>query len=53
MQYNEEIAVAGGDPERLTVRWTIWGPVLGTDFMGRLRAYALGGARAGPARGRR
>ncbi len=37
-QYNEEIAVAGQDTERLTVRWTIWGPVVGTDFMGRLRA---------------
>lgn len=36
--YNEEIAVAGREPERLTVRWTIWGPVIGTDFMGRLRA---------------
>ena len=37
-QYQEEIAVAGGDTERLTVRWTIWGPVVGKDFMGRLRA---------------
>ena len=37
-QYNEEIAVAGQNTERLTVRWTIWGPVVGTDFMGRLRA---------------
>ena len=37
-RYTEEIAVAGQDPERLTVRWTIWGPVVGTDFMGRLRA---------------
>jgi penicillin G amidase len=37
-QYEEEIAVAGEEPERMTVRWTIWGPVLGADFMGRLRA---------------
>ena len=37
-QYNEEIAVAGQNTERLTVRWTIWGPVVGTDFRGRLRA---------------
>jgi penicillin G amidase len=37
-QYEEEIAVAGEEPERLTVRWTIWGPVVGKDFMGRLRA---------------
>jgi penicillin G amidase len=37
-RYEEEIAVAGDDPERITVQWTVWGPVLGTDFMGRLRA---------------
>jgi penicillin amidase len=34
----EQIAVAGGDAERLDVRWTIWGPVAGTDHRGRLRA---------------
>ena len=42
-QYDEEIAVAGQASERLTVRWTIWGPVIGTDFMGRLRAARWAG----------
>jgi penicillin amidase len=38
--YAETIQVKGGSPIALDVRWTIWGPVLGTDHKGRLRAYA-------------
>ena len=38
--FTETIAVSGGSPVKLAVRWTIWGPVLGTDHKGRLRAYA-------------
>ena len=38
--YTEKIEVTGGSPVTLEVRWTIWGPVLGTDHKGRLRAYA-------------
>jgi penicillin amidase len=34
----ETIAVAGDDTAPLDVRWTIWGPVTGTDHRGRLRA---------------
>ena len=32
--------MAGGDAVKMDVRWTIWGPVLGADYKGRLRAYA-------------
>ena len=39
-RYDETIEVTGGDPVKIDVRWTIWGPVLGTDHKGRLRAYA-------------
>ena len=39
-RYSETIEVTGGDPVKIDVRWTIWGPVLGTDHKGRLRAYA-------------
>ena len=38
--YTETIEVTGGDPVKMDVRWTIWGPVLGADHKGRLRAYA-------------
>jgi penicillin amidase len=38
--FKETIDVSGGSPVTLDVRWTIWGPVLGTDHKGRLRAYA-------------
>jgi penicillin amidase len=38
--HTEKIDVAGGSAVRLDVRSTIWGPVLGTDHKGRLRAYA-------------
>jgi len=37
-RYDEVIEVAGGEPEHLTVSWTIWGPVIDTDFRGRPRA---------------
>jgi len=39
-RYDETIEVTGGDPVKIDVRWTIWGPVLGSDHKGRLRAYA-------------
>lgn len=39
-RYSETIEVAGSDPVKLDLRWTIWGPVLGTDHKGRLRAYS-------------
>jgi penicillin amidase len=39
-RFTEKIEVTGGSPVNLEVRWTIWGPVLGTDHKGRLRAYA-------------
>jgi penicillin amidase len=38
--YPETIEVSGGKTVNLDVRWTIWGPVLGIDHKGRLRAYA-------------
>jgi penicillin amidase len=38
--FDETIAVAGEDAQHEQVKWTIWGPVLGTDHRGRLRAYA-------------
>ena len=38
--FDETIAVAGAPAEHEQVRWTIWGPVLGSDHRGRLRAYA-------------
>ena len=37
-RYEEVIEVAGGRPEKQTVSWTIWGPVVGADRRGRLRA---------------
>jgi penicillin amidase len=38
-EHDEAISVAGEDDRSVTVRWTIWGPVLDTDFRGRPRAY--------------
>jgi penicillin amidase len=38
--YDETIEVKGGSPVKTDVRWTIWGPVIGRDHKGRLRAYA-------------
>jgi acyl-homoserine lactone acylase PvdQ len=33
-----------GQRQHEQVTWTIWGPVLGTDYRGRLRALRVGGA---------
>ncbi|MBI4264830.1 MAG: penicillin acylase family protein [Acidobacteria bacterium] len=38
-RYEEIIEIAGQPPQRDTVEWTIWGPVLGPDHRGRPRAY--------------
>ena len=38
VEYEETIEVKGGEPESVTFRWTRWGPVVGTDHRGRLRA---------------
>jgi penicillin G amidase len=38
-RHEEVIEIAGQPAQRDTVRWTIWGPVLGPDYRGRLRAY--------------
>jgi penicillin amidase len=37
-QHREIIAIAGEAADLFDVRWTMWGPVLGTDHRGRLRA---------------
>ncbi|MDA1183634.1 MAG: penicillin acylase family protein [Acidobacteria bacterium] len=37
--YDEVIDVVGGPAEHQSVRWTIWGPVLEPDHVGRPRAY--------------
>jgi penicillin amidase len=37
--YDEVIDVAGGPAEHQSVQWTIWGPVLEPDHVGRTRAY--------------
>jgi penicillin amidase len=39
-QLDETIAVAGETAQHEQVKWTIWGPVLGPDHRGRMRAYA-------------
>ena len=39
-QFDETIAVAGEAAQHEQVKWTIWGPVLGPDYRGRMRAYA-------------
>ncbi|HUG12838.1 MAG TPA: penicillin acylase family protein [Opitutaceae bacterium] len=38
--FQESLAVAGSEAEIHTVRWTRWGPVLGTDHRGRTIALA-------------
>jgi penicillin amidase len=38
--FDETLAVNGGDAETLNVRWTRWGPVIGTDHRGRTIALA-------------
>lgn len=37
--FDETFEIAGRPSEREAVQWTIWGPVLGRDYAGRLRAY--------------
>ena len=37
--HTETIEVAGEDPVRVDVPWTIWGPVLEPDYRGRARAF--------------
>jgi penicillin amidase len=38
-QHDEVIDVAGQPSQHQQVQWTIWGPVIGADHRGRLRAY--------------
>ncbi len=38
-RHDEVIEVAGAEPERQTVLWTAWGPLLAPDHHGRPRAY--------------
>jgi len=38
--FDEAITVTGEPAQHEDVTWTIWGPVLGADHRGRLRAYA-------------
>ena len=37
-EFEETIAIRGGEPGRVGYRWTRWGPVVGTDHRGRLQA---------------
>jgi len=50
--HNEEILILGAEPSTLEVRWTIWGPVIDEDHLGRPRvlrwiAHDLEGANLG------
>ena len=38
--FDEAIDIAGQPPQHEDVAWTMWGPVLGADHRGRMRAYA-------------
>ena len=38
-RYEETIEVAGEAPQKESVRWTIWGPVMPPDHEGRFRAF--------------
>ncbi len=38
-RFDEVIEVAGGEVVHLPVAWTIWGPLLDPDHLGRTRAY--------------
>ena len=38
-RFHEVIEIAGEAPRHEEVTWTIWGPLLGADHRGRLRAY--------------
>ncbi len=37
--HDETIEIAGQPAQRMVVQWTRWGPLLGPDHRGRLRAY--------------
>lgn len=37
-EHEEIIEIKGSEPRAVTYRWTRWGPVVGTDHLGRLRA---------------
>ena len=37
-EYEETIRIKGSEPQAATFRWTRWGPVVGADHQGRLRA---------------
>lgn len=39
-RFDETISIAGEPDQHVTVAWTVWGPVLGPDHRGRLRAYS-------------
>jgi penicillin amidase len=39
-RFDEMISIAGEPDQPVTVAWTVWGPVLGPDHRGRLRAYS-------------
>ena len=38
-RFEETIEVAGEEPQKESVRWTIWGPVMPPDHKGRFRAF--------------
>jgi penicillin amidase len=38
-RYEETIEIAGEEPRKESVRWTIWGPVMPPDHKGRFRAF--------------
>jgi penicillin amidase len=38
-QFDETIHISGEAPQKQSVRWTIWGPVMEPDHEGRLRAF--------------
>lgn len=38
-RFTEILRIAGGEEERLEFAWTRWGPILGPDHRGRLRAF--------------
>jgi penicillin G amidase len=38
-RFEETVEVAGEEPQKESVRWTIWGPVMPPDHEGRFRAF--------------
>jgi penicillin G amidase len=38
-RFQETFEVAGEEPQKESVRWTIWGPVMPPDHKGRIRAF--------------